>query len=131
MDNSDRNDSKEEVWNNDDLIAIDLNVAATINCKQAAAPAAIVTPEKAKMSRNIEGGYSNPTEENNSNQVTADTVMGFPKYPTLTNGEIMMQHYGFVSWDRSKKSARRKLKAFLEWVETLEVEHQDHIQMLQ
>ncbi len=119
MDNSDRNDSDEEVWNDDDLVAIDLNVAATINCKRAAAPAAIVTPEKAKKSRNVEGGYSNLIEEDNSNRVTADTVMGFPKYPTLTNGEIMMQHYNFVSWAKSKKSAGGRLKAFLEWVETL------------
>ena len=69
LDKSEVNDFDDESLNDDDLAAIDRSVAATMDCKPAAGPTAIVTPEKA-----IE--VSDPkSEDDSSNQVTADAVM--------------------------------------------------------
>jgi hypothetical protein len=55
--------------------------------------------------------------------VTADSVMGFPKYPLATNRELMTQHIEFVNWAKKMKkqgSVYGRLKDFLEWVESPE-----------
>jgi len=109
LDKSEVNDFDDESLNDDDLAAIDRSVAAKMDRKPAAAPTAIVTPEKA-----IEGRDS-------SNRVTADTVMGFGKHSNATYREIMTQQSDYVNWAKSKKgSARGKLKEFLEWMESPE-----------
>jgi hypothetical protein len=70
-----------------------------------------------------DGNEDEEEEEDDSNRVTADTVMGFPKYPEATNREIMTQHYDFVKWAKSKKesdSAFGRLLDFVEWAESPE-----------
>ena len=116
LDKSEVNDFDDESLNDDDLAAIDRSVAATMDCKPAAAPTAIVTPEKA-----IEVSDPNLSEDDSSNRVTADAVMGFGKHSNATYREIMTQQSEYVNWAKSKKdSARGKLKDFLEWVESPE-----------
>ena len=116
LDKSEVNDFDDESLNDDDLAAIDRSVAATMDCKPAAAPTTIVTPEKA-----IEVRDPNLSEDDSSNRVTADAVMGFGKHSNATYREIVTQQSEYVNWAKSKKdSARGKLKDFLEWVESPE-----------
>eukprot|EP00578_Thalassiosira_sp_NH16_P019698 CAMPEP_0181092702 /NCGR_PEP_ID=MMETSP1071-20121207/9055_1 /TAXON_ID=35127 /ORGANISM="Thalassiosira sp., Strain NH16" /LENGTH=271 /DNA_ID=CAMNT_0023174891 /DNA_START=77 /DNA_END=892 /DNA_ORIENTATION=- len=87
--------------------------------KRASNPYAVkVTPEKSvKKQRKIEDS------DEEEFGVTAESVMGFPKYPTLSNGEIMKNHYGFVQWAKKKDAAgdaNGALAVFIEWVESPE-----------
>lgn len=81
--------------------------------------AAVVTPEKATKQPKIE-------EHDDDEGVTAATVMGFPKYPDVTNGDIMTNHYDFVVWAKKKKEeASGNLADFFEWVESPEGKRQE------
>ena len=46
------------------------------------AAAVVVTPHKKKQRLEL--------EEEDDNRITAESIMGFPKYPNLTNREIVM-----------------------------------------
>jgi len=55
--------------------------------------------------------------------ITAETILGFPKHPTKSNGEIMKEDYKFVLWAKHKKEkgeAYGRLEDFVEWVESEE-----------
>ena len=96
----------------------------------AVAVAVAVTPEKPiKKQRRTEedeslSPKSNETEEHNNDDVlTAESIMGFPRYPNVSNGEIMKHHYDFVLWAKKKKAkgdASGALLEFVEWVESPE-----------
>ena len=94
----------------------------------AAAAAVAVTPEKPikKQRRTEDDESSSPKEEeehNDDDVLTAESIMGFPRYPNASNGEIMKNHYDFVIWAKKKKAndeASGGLLAFVEWVESPE-----------
>ena len=93
------------------------------------AAAVAVTPEKPikKKQRRTEENESSSPNNNETGQdddaLTAESIMGFPRYPNATNGEIMKHHYDFVIWAKKKKAndeASGGLLAFVEWVESPE-----------
>ena len=94
----------------------------------AAIVAVAVTPEKPiKKQRRTEDDESsrnnNVTEHDNEVVLTAESIMGFPRYPNSSNGEIMKHHYDFVIWAKKKKAngdASGGLFEFVEWVESPE-----------
>lgn len=60
--------------------------------------------------------------------VTADTVMGFPRYPDRTNRYIVTQHPDFVLWARRKHESGEafgNLRLFVEWLDTPEGQELD------
>ena len=86
-----------------------------------AVAAAAVTPEKPiKKQRRAEKDDESTKDDD---VLTAETIMGFPRYPNATNGEIMRNHYDFVLWAKKKKAkgdASGGLFEFVEWVESPE-----------
>ena len=52
--------------------------------EESTAAAVVVTPHKKKQRLELE------EEDNDDNRITAESVMGFPKYPKLTNREIVL-----------------------------------------
>ena len=93
----------------------------------AVAAAVAVTPEKPikkqRRTKEDDGSPNNNETEHDNDVLTAESIMGFPRYPNSTNGEIMKHHYDFVLWAKNKKSndeASSRLLAFVEWVESPE-----------
>ena len=92
-----------------------------------AAAAVAVTPEKPikkqRRTEDDESSLEDDDTEHDNDVLTAETIMGFPRYPNATNGEIMRNHYDFVIWAKKKKAnneASGGLLAFVEWVESPE-----------
>ena len=100
--------------------------------------AAVVTPQKSstkkqRLEEAVKETEDETKEQESENVITAESIMGFPKYPNVTNRDIMINHYGFVSWVKKKKAEEGKLTgglaAFLDWVDSdegqrLEIEGQ-------
>jgi len=78
----------------------------------------VVSPDKSN--KKFKEVYSSDDEEDG---ITAETILGFPKHPTKSNGEIMREDYKFVLWAKHKKEkgeAHGRLEDFVEWVESEE-----------
>ena len=97
--------------------------------------AVAVTPEKPiKKQRKTDESSPKDAEEYDV-VMTAGSIMGFPRYPNASNGEIMKNHYDFVLWAKKKKAngdAHGRLKEFVDWVEspegqTLELESEGNV----
>jgi uncharacterized protein (DUF3820 family) len=73
---------------------------------------AIVSPEKKKIRR------TESANENAATEISADTVMGFPKHRNATNRELI-NHYDFVKWAKKKYSNDEvygRLEEFCDWL---------------
>ena len=103
----------------------------------AVAVAVAVTPEKPIKKQRRTKEESSPPKNDNDNVLTAESIMGFPRYPNVSNGEIMKHHYDFVLWAKkmikhdyefvvwAKKikangGAYCRLEEFVDWVESPE-----------
>jgi len=87
--------------------------------ESAATAAVVITPHKKKQRLELE------EEDEDDNRITAESIMGFPKYPNLTNREIGINHHDFVDWAKRKKkegTAFGRLLDFVNWVEESEEE---------
>ena len=72
-------------------------------------PKPVVTPEKKKprvddsTKEEDEKQPAAVTSEGGGDEtVTADTIMGFSRYPNKTNRDIMLDHFDFVRWARKQ-----------------------------
>lgn len=65
--------------------------------------------------KNEEGAPVELAVKEEEDAVTADSIMGFHKYPNKTNREIMLHHYGFVRWARSRENMYGRLEEFVRW----------------
>eukprot|EP01083_Nonionella_stella_P092730 259657_1 len=86
--------------------------------ESAATAAVVITPHKKKQ-RVLEV----EEEDDNKDRITAESIMGFPKYPNLTNRELMLNENRFVDWAKRKMvegSTFGRLSDFVNWVESEE-----------
>lgn len=77
----------------------------------------VVSPDKSNKK------FKEVSSDDEDDGITAETILGFPKHPTLSNGEIMREDYKFVLWAKHKKGigeAYGRLEQFIEWVESEE-----------
>ena len=90
----------------------------TASSHSSTAAAAVVSPEKSAKKLKTEEGHEDEEEH-----VSAETIMGFLRYPSTSNGDIMKNHYDFVVWAKEKRSEGPtfgRLRDFVEWVESAE-----------
>lgn len=93
------------------------------DCEEERATPTVVTPQKkqrrapAKEEESYEQEDESGGDERNTS-ITGDTMMGFTKFPTSTNREIMINDYGFVKWAKKQREVAGSLAAFLEWAES-------------
>jgi ABC-type phosphate transport system substrate-binding protein len=64
-------------------------------------------------------GRTESANENAATEISAETVMGFPKHPNATNRELITNHYDFVKWAKKKYSNDEvygRLEEFCDWL---------------
>ena len=65
--------------------------------------AAVVTPQKSstkkqRLEEAVKETEDETKEQESENVITAESIMGFPKYPNVTNRDIMINHYKANWW---------------------------------
>jgi len=90
--------------------------------EESTAAAVVVTPHKKKQRLEL--------EEGDDNRITAESIMGFPKYPNLTNREIMINHHDFVDWAKRKKKEGTAFGRLLDFVNNWVEESEEEVSKL-
>ena len=57
-------------------------------------------------------------EAHRTTVVTGDTILAFSCFPEITNRDIILNHYSFVRWARTREAQYGKLEAFAKWLKT-------------